>query len=225
MKDENFILKIFMLLLFITFSITLSAQPNAGPDQTVCTNQATLAAGALQAGETGTWVILMGNGTFANANLPNTTVSNLGQGENVLRWTVVGGASPGSDQVSIINNTPSNSNAGSDRVVCSSTTFLSATVPSVGTGVWSVVGGSGTIANLSSNNTTVSNLGAGANYFLWRVTNGTCTKDDYVTLTNSSIIANAGGDQVLCSEQATMDAVNVSGATGTNIYSIHCCLF
>ena len=215
MKDENFILKIFMLLLFITFSITLSAQPNAGPDQTVCTNQATLAAGALQAGETGTWVILMGNGTFANANLPNTTISNLGQGENVLRWTVTGGASPGSDQVSIINNTPSNSNAGSDRVVCSSTTFLSATAPSIGVGMWSVLGGSGTIANVTSSNTTVSNLGAGANYFLWRVTNGTCLKEDYVTLTNSSIIANAGGDQVLCSEQATMDAVNVSGATGT----------
>jgi gliding motility-associated-like protein len=55
---------------------------NAGPDQAVCGNTATLNA-ALSSGSEGVW---SGTGTFANVNDPNTTVAN--QGVVTYTWTV-----------------------------------------------------------------------------------------------------------------------------------------
>lgn len=57
---------------------------NAGPDQSVCGSSATL--NATSTLNTGTWSVLSGTGTFADANNPNTTVSGLTLGSNVFLW-------------------------------------------------------------------------------------------------------------------------------------------
>lgn len=59
------------------------AVANAGSDQTVC-GTATLS--ALATGGGGSWSVVSGSGTFADANNPNTTVSGL-SAVNVFRWT------------------------------------------------------------------------------------------------------------------------------------------
>jgi hypothetical protein len=86
-------------------TIAICSQPpttaNAGPDQNVCGSSATLAANAPTVG-TGTWSVVSGTGTFANANDPNTTVTGLTPGPNVFRWTITNGACPpSSDDVTI----------------------------------------------------------------------------------------------------------------------------
>ncbi len=69
--------------------ITVAA---AGTDQQSCTDESTLAANAPAAGETGTWTIVSGTGTFANANDPNTTVTGLTAGDNEFQWTITDNA-------------------------------------------------------------------------------------------------------------------------------------
>ena len=82
---------------------------NAGANQTVLVNSATLAANTPSIG-TGTWSVVIGSGTFANANSPTTTVSNLGNGTNVFQWTITNGpCTASSDAISVTfvaDNTP-----------------------------------------------------------------------------------------------------------------------
>ncbi len=62
-----------------------------GAAQTLCTDATTLSANAPATGETGVWTVLNGGGTFANANDPNTTVSNLTVGPNEFAWEISDG--------------------------------------------------------------------------------------------------------------------------------------
>ncbi len=74
----------------------------AGIDQTICADTITLGA-AEPAEGTGVWSVISGDGTFADATLFNTIVTNLAAGENVFQWTVTGSNCPDStDQVSIV---------------------------------------------------------------------------------------------------------------------------
>ena len=69
------------------FPVTVNSIPlaNAGPDQTLCLNTATFNANVTAFG---TWTKLSGLASIVNPNLPNSTVSNLGQGTNLFVWTV-----------------------------------------------------------------------------------------------------------------------------------------
>ena len=89
-------------------TIAICSQPptpaNAGPDQNVCGSSATLAANTPVVG-TGIWSVISGSGTFANSNDPNTTVTGLSSGANVLRWTITSGAcAPSFDDVTITSS-------------------------------------------------------------------------------------------------------------------------
>lgn len=192
---------------------------NAGPAQSLClpTNSTTLAANTAAAPALGTWTVISGSGTFANANAPNTTVSNLGQGTNVFRWTIDNGACtpPTSSQVSIhvYSNVQPAANAGPDQELCSPTTSttLAGNLPiAPATGLWTVTGGTGTFANAALRNTTVSGLSIGVNTFRWTITNGPCvppTTSDEVSIVvfdPNSPNANAGPAQQVCGTTATL---------------------
>ncbi|MBK7149956.1 MAG: hypothetical protein IPH78_14395 [Bacteroidetes bacterium] len=73
----------------ITRSVATTAA--AGPDQDVCATTATLAGNAPATG-VGTWTVIGGSGTFANANLPTSGVSGLALGANTFRWTLPNGS-------------------------------------------------------------------------------------------------------------------------------------
>jgi hypothetical protein len=86
-------------------------------------------------------------------------------------------------------------------------TTLNAIVPSVGTGTWSVVSGSGTFASPNAANSQVSGLAPGPNIFRWTISNGSCpvTMDDVLVIRDaSSTPANAGPDQTVFSPSATL---------------------
>jgi len=84
--------------------------------------------------------------------------------------------------------------AGEDSNVCGETT-LNATVPTNGTGSWSVEDGAGTFDNESSPNANVTDLEIGLNILRWSVTDGSATAFDDVIIMNISPYVEAGDDQ------------------------------
>ncbi len=199
-------------------------QANAGTDESLCATSTTLGANTPGGGETGTWSVISGSGTFADPNDENTAVSGLGIGGNTFRWTISGGscASTTDDVVITVEEQPSASDAGSDQTVCATNATLAATTPSVGTGQWTVVSGSGSFDDDTSPTAVVSGLSAGANVLEWTVSNGSCTPNtSQVTITQSGSLtaANAGTDQALCADNATL-AGNAAGAGETGTWTV-----
>ncbi len=187
---------------------------NAGPDQSLCTptTSTTLAGNAPIFPATGTWTIVLGSGTIASPNAPNTQVTGLGVGQNTFRWTMSNGPCPGSpsfDEVSIFifNGNQSPAAAGADQQLCTpaSSATLTGNAPIFpATGLWTLVSGSGSIASPTSATTAITGLAVGVNVFQWTINNGPCANpvtSDQVAITvfnAASPAANAGPDQELC---------------------------
>ncbi len=121
------------------------------------------------------------------------------------------------EEYSLNISTGSTAAAGSDQNTgCSGSASLSGNSPGAGnSGLWSLVSGSGDIANPGSANTTVNNLGPGSNVFRWSLTNTCGTSTDEVSITSSRAVANAGADFTACASATTLDALNPSPGTGT----------
>ncbi len=102
-----------------------AAVANAGPTQELCAPVAsvTLAANAAVAPASGTWTLVSGAGTFASASSSNTTVSGMGIGNNVYRWTLVNGPCPGATTTSdvtirLFDPAAPAASAGPDQQLC-----------------------------------------------------------------------------------------------------------
>ncbi len=199
----------------------------AGPDQQLClpTNTATLAANVANAPAIGSWNVVQGSGFFADANSPATTVTGLIAGVNRFRWTVSNGPclAPTEDDVVITVFTPlGNTNAGPDQSICtpgSSVQMNASAANAPAIGQWTVVSGSGTIANAGSPTTQITGLSVGTHVFQWAVNNGACgSSNDEVTITvfnAASPNANAGADQQVCAVTATLGGnAPIAPATG-----------
>ena len=102
------------------------------------------------------------------------------------------------------------SNAGPDQpsLGCVNSTTLAGSNPSPYTGLWTVVSGSGTITSPNQYNSTITGLGGGANTLRWTVSSGACAVSDDVVLTRSATYANAGPDQGICANSATLAGNN-----------------
>lgn len=185
----------------------------AGGDQSICTNSAILSASKPQIGK-GSWSVLSGSGTFADTSSVSTSVNNVGSGINTFRWTVTNNNCISTDEVVIANNNPIGTFAGPDQTLCYDSTVLNANVPAVGTGVWSIVKGSGSIADIYNSSTIIKNLAPNINILRWSVTNKYCTEyDEFTIVNNTPTIANAGVDRVICSDNVTLDGnIPVQGA-------------
>ncbi len=213
----------------VTINGQITTPPNAGPDQTLCDVGILgiqLSASALDAGTTGLWTVLTGppGGSFVNANDPNTRFTGAGYGIYVFNWTVSAGTCSSSDQVRIENaQPPSPAVAEGDNAICGSTTELTATPPTVGTGKWTLVNGP-TPVTFSSEilpTTTVSGLTqtGGLYIFSWTVTNGTVcnanTDEVNITVTADLTTPDAGPDQTICqSDSAVLAANTITVGTG-----------
>lgn len=100
------------------------------------------------------------------------------------------------------------SNAGSNKVVCGiDSDTLNAVPPTVGTGYWIIVSGSGVFADSTDANTVVSNLSNGVNVFQWVVTDGICSAFSQVVITfNTQIEAIAGANKEICENSVLLGA-------------------
>ncbi|MFN8397309.1 MAG: HYR domain-containing protein [Bacteroidia bacterium] len=196
---------------FDDVAITRNASPttaNAGLDSTICGTTYTLNGNNPAVG-IGTWTLVAGSAAVTSPNAYNSGVTSIGLGSNTFRWTISNGICPNSiDDVVIFRTAPPTpSNAGPNQTICDTNAILNADAPFVGTGNWTLVGGSGTILNPAQRNSNVSGLGVGANTFRWTVTNGTCPPsfDDVVIFRfDFPSAAFAGADQTICSDTVVL---------------------
>lgn len=193
--------------------IVISNKPttaSAGLNTVVCTDSLFLAANKANAtiGEIASWSIMNGSGIIKDSTLNTSLVKRLAQGVNVLRWTINNHGCISYSDVKV-NYAFVKSDAGIDNATCDNHLVLSANNPTLGTGEWSIVGGSGAAVFTDSHspNTEVKNLDQGKNILRWTINNFSCSSASEVIITNNApSVAYAGGDQTLCVNTTTMGA-------------------
>ena len=193
---------------------------SAGHDITTCDSEVMLNASnpGIGAGE---WTVRGGSGSavFESPGNPNTRVTGLERGNNIMRWTVTNNRCISWDEITVRNSSPSDAYAGSDQITCTDSLQLSARNPVTGTGTWSVINGSGQFENEGQHNTLVHGVGSGANTFRWTVQHEGCTSADEVVIRNNKPLDTfAGVDQVLCDDSAVLTANRPD--EGTGVWSI-----
>lgn len=135
----------------------------------------------------GTWTIISGAGDIMEEHDYSTTIANLAQGANTIRWSVTDGVDTVYDDVIITNNSVF-ADAGEDVNLISDyptliTEYqLNAVDPTPGTGEWTLMSGEGTISNTSDPMATISGLVRGETVLRWTVDANGCTGYDDVKI-------------------------------------------
>ena len=186
----------------------------AGSDQTVCGENAKFNAPILPLG-TGTWSIMSGTGTNISINSPTSTVSGLGRGNNVFKWTVTYNGCQSYDSVTITNDQPSNANAGVDQIIDIPSTQLAAVLPQIGQGTWTIEKGSGIFQDPTLFSSMVYDLNFGENILVWTVVHQSCISIDKMKiLNNATPFLDAGSNLNICADTTVMEALNPYPAHG-----------
>ena len=202
------------LILFLSAHTVISATncdaliASAGRDTSICTSYIQLYAASPEFG-IGQWTIVsgQGSGTFINNTDPKTTVVELSKGANVFVWSVTNNTCIARDTVIILNNSPSQADAGFDQLILGTITSMNANLPIFGTGSWSILSGSASFANITNPNSSITDLHVGANKFLWTIDNFGCVSFATVTITKDIFIAaDAGFDQEICNNETALKA-------------------
>ena len=187
---------------------------NAGADQTLCSSSYILKGNEPETGVSGSWSVEQGSATFNDANVHNTSVTDLEKGTNVLRWTLTRDGCSSYDEVTIINDEPTQAEAGIDQGLCSDSTYLDANAPSIGGGKWTVEEGFAKFADPGDPNTKIRDIAKGDNLLRWTITNNTCSSSDTVHVKNNQVNVEAGPDQVICDYRTVLNAVPPVKGTG-----------
>ncbi len=196
-----------------TVTVTRDVPPtvsNAGTVQTVCASTATLNANTPVTG-TGVWTVVTGTASVVSPASSNSPLTGLSNGTNKFVWTISNGVCPVSTSTVTVTRDipPTVSNAGTTQTVCASNATLNANTPVTGTGVWTVITGTSSVASPAASNSPVTGLSNGTNNFVWTISNGVCPASaSTVTVTRdvSPTVSNAGITQILCASTATLNA-------------------
>jgi len=195
-------------------------EADAGSLQDLCSDETQLEGNTANPG-VGTWSVVGGTSqaTFEDVNNPNSKVSNLAKGANLLRWTINYRGCETFSEVRLNNNSPSTAYAGNLQEICEDNTVLDATAPSPGVGQWEVIMGSGTIADPDDPKSAVSSLSKGDNVFRWTVSNGICTSSDEIrVINNEPSVPYPGADEEVCYNYVQLKAE--APLFGTGLWTI-----
>jgi|GEM_PF-2520311 len=204
--------------LFVTFEEPPTVA-NAGSDQTACLSTgANLAANTPTVG-TGFWIANPGGGGFSNAADPNATFFGGAAISYTLTWSVTNGSCPVSTDSVIVafEDSPTPAFAGPDQTICTPSASLSASPPTVGTGLWTS-SPAGSFSSTTDPNATFGGTPGVSYTVTWTITNGTCgssADSTVITFEELPSLANAGSDQTLCiSTAASLSANTPTVGTG-----------
>ncbi len=214
--------------------INLNPTPtvNAGPDQTVCADTASINLNGTVTVATGSTWTSDGTGTFTNPGSPATTYtpSAADISKGIVAFTLTtnsaGACSPVSDIVAVVITPAPTVNAGTNRNVCANNTTLAlnGSVTVASGGVWS--GGTGIFvpSNSALNatyNLSASEISSGSVTLTLTTTgNGLCkAKTSQMTIdVGPAPTVNAGPDQTICED---LMGVNLAGSyTGTSLSGV-----
>ncbi len=191
------------------------SEPYAGASEEYCDPTVVLKAATPDFG-IGNWSIIEGGGNFNDPTLPDATISNLTEGDNVLRWTITQGQCMKHSDITITNNTPTTANAGPDIEDCKDYAFLNANVPTQGDGFWTLISGNARYADATNENSRVDSLTFGENILQWNIQKGSCISSDQITIFNQiPDQAKAGNDRSTCEDYLTLNANNPNSGIGT----------
>jgi len=169
---------------------------------------------------TGLWSLVTGPGTAVftpGPGFPAATVTVSLYGTYTFRWTETNGPCTSSSVVTVNFYQQPLANAGTGGNECDLNFALTA-VPSVGTGAWTMISGTGTAtfnpdANSAAAAVTVSEYGT--KLFTWTEVNGVCSSSDTITVNfYQQPAANAGTGGNNCGRELNLMAVPSFG-TGT----------
>ena len=196
--------------------------PNAGSDFSVCLySPFNLAANTPSQG-TGLWSQVSGSPvSFTDASSPTTSITGALAGNYSFQWTISNGICTSlHDTVGVTIIQPVITvDAGLDQTICGTTVTLAGNTPTVGTGVWSQVGGTTTtISNPTSPTTEITGAVPGTCTFRWTVTNGICSSlsdDVVITFNQPPTTAYAGPDQLITTGLTTTSMAGNTITTGS----------
>ncbi|MCC6818344.1 MAG: T9SS type A sorting domain-containing protein, partial [Bacteroidia bacterium] len=134
----------------------------------------------------GHWYAINNTANILNPDLDSSLVTGLNAGIFNFEWVISNGVcEPSRDTMSItIDSIPSLSDAGPDIITCNISTKMSATVPSLGTGLWTQLSGMNTpdILTPNSDSTTIYGLDSGIYKYIWTVSKGVCKSVDTMAI-------------------------------------------
>ena len=191
----------------------------AGNDQTVCTGTFSLG-GNTPTNGSGNWSVISGAATLVDPTLPNSDIVLNAPGTVVLEWTIaLAGCPSSSDQVTLtVLPAPDVAIAGNDQSTCNAAVVLSANTPVTGSGSWTIVSGSATLADPNDSQSALNAIIGSSVTLVWTTSNSICpvSTDTIVVFSNPSIsIADAGSDQTVCADTISLAAVEPLLGTGT----------
>ena len=196
---------------------------DAGVDQDLCESNGTLAAGALNPGETGLWTFITGTGTITDPADPASTFTGITASAE-LEWTVTVTATGCSDadQVIIDGNNPPSPDFATDIVCMGSATSFTDNSTNVTSGDvynWDF-DSDGTIDDNTVGNTTFTYASDGTFNTTLEIVRGGCSEVFLAPVTVEPLpVANAGTDQDLCIDNSTLDG-NVPGVGESGLWTI-----
>lgn len=191
----------------LNFDTVAVTNDNPGITQPEATNITTCEADVrLRAGEpefgAGRWTLIAGDGNVETPDGNETLVTDLStKNTNVIRWEVYYAACSNTIDVSVVSHSLQKlADAGEDGTTTDGTYRLSARIVSDKNvkGEWTVVGGSGTIDDPTSENTMVRDLSEGINTLRWTLKGYDCEAYDEVQI--------RGVDEPIASYKVEKDA-------------------
>lgn len=112
-----------------------------------------------------------------------------------------------------VDQVPTAANAGADQSVCDPTGILNGNTPSIGTGTWSTVSGSGSADSPTASNSGISGLTPGNTTVMqWTITNGACPSSSDQVAIDLGVSASAldsattSGDNICPEDTVTLTA-------------------
>jgi gliding motility-associated-like protein len=173
----------------------------------------------------GTWSVQSGaGGTIQSTSSPNSLFTGVSGSTYLLTWTIANTCgSSQSDVLITFNQNPDTALAGNDSTICASTIQLGANIPSLGTGFWKSISGTGIFSDTLLPNSTISSLSAGIHTLVWEIRTTICGSSyDTLTIQVDSLptFLYAGNDQTICDSTSTV-ALNATAASiGNSFWSI-----
>ena len=82
-------------------NFNLVEESNAGKDLTTCESTVTMNGNNFGTNETGVWTVISGSGITDSPNDPNTSISNLSDGENIFQWQIFNDCVSSEDVVTV----------------------------------------------------------------------------------------------------------------------------
>ncbi|MDD5814962.1 MAG: PKD domain-containing protein, partial [Bacteroidales bacterium] len=208
-------------------------QSVAGDVPPICTDSVKLNANNPSPG-VGLWSIAAGRGrgSFVDSSDPHTYVTDLGQGNNYLIWTVNYLECPSVDTVVVLNNQPTEAKIykGNQHLCDNNETILTAQAiqteldENTNTqefGYWEVAEGAGKIVSPNSSTTKITDIpfSTKGNRYQWVVKRVydktfTCVSYDSQTIYYDKVEADAGDDDLVCSDEYVLRAKSAEPAVG-----------